>query len=307
MDRENQSEFSQIKQSLYDDPVKQLIINGVSTNITNDQVDQQMATNVSFLQQRAPWVLPNVSASGFLPSASSRVSDGGVVNAASNAAGQALVPGSLASLYGSGLAPGTFTVTTGPLPTVAGGVSVIVNGFFAPLLYVSPTQINFQVPWELGLGDGTSPFTVVVYGATAKGTRANSPINATFSNMVSAPIKIYSPGVFLARRADGTAVDGGAPAAAGDVIVVYATGLGPVSIPQPTGVLTPVVLSTTPQTPNVTIGNVPAQVLFSGLTPGTAGVYQINLVVPSGVPAGTAPLVVNIGGESSPVYNLATR
>jgi uncharacterized protein (TIGR03437 family) len=198
-------------------------------------------------------------------------------------------------------------VTTGPLPTVAGGVSVIINGFFAPLLYVSPTQINFQVPWELGLGDGTSPFTVVLYGPTAKGTRANTPVNGTFTNSVSAPIKTYAPGLWGARRADGSTVAAGAEAGAGDVIVVYATGLGPVSIPQATGVLTPAILSTTTQMPRVTIGGVDAQVQFSGLTPGTAGVYQINLVVPSGVPAGTAPLVVTIGGASSPVVNLATK
>ena len=307
MDWENQYEFNQIKQAVYDDPSKQLIINGVTTNVTNAQVDQQMAMNVSFLQQRAGYVLSNVTLSGFQPGSAIKIADGGVLNAASNAAGQALVPGSLATIYGAGLANTTFTVTTGPLPTVAGGVSVSVNGFFAPLLYVSPTQINIQVPWELGLGDGTSPFTVLVYGATTKGTRANSPVNATFSNMLSAPIKAYAPGVFLARTGDGTVVSGGSPAGAGDVIVVYATGLGPVSIPQPTGVLTPAVLSNTTQVPSVTIGGVAAQVQFSGLTPGTAGVYQINLVVPAGVPAGTAPLVVTIGGESSPAYSLATR
>ena len=190
----------------------------------------------------------------------------------------------------------------------AEGASVVVNGFLAPLLYVSPTQINFQVPWELGLGDGTSPFTVALYGATAKGTRATTPVNAIFGNTVSAPVKAYSPGVFpKAFRGDDSSVDGGSPAGAGDVIVMYATGLGPVSIPQATGVLTPQALSPTTLLPDVKIGGVRAEVLYSGLTQGTAGVYQINLVVPPGVPAGTAPLVVTIGGESSPVYNLAVR
>jgi uncharacterized protein (TIGR03437 family) len=307
MEWENQFEYNQIKQSVYEDPLKQLIVNGVSVDSSNDQFEQQAAKNVAFLEQRAPWVLPSAYGSGFLPPASIKVLDGGVVNAASNAAGQVIVPGSLATIYGTGLAPGTVMVTTGPLPSVAGGVSVIVNGFFAPLLYVSPTQINFQVPWELGMGDGTSPFTVAVHGPSVRGTRVNSLVNATLSNTVSAPVKVYGPGVFLARRGDGSAVDQSSPAHAGDIIVIYATGLGPVSIPQPTGVLTPAVVSTTTQVPSVTIGNIPAQVQFSGLTPGTAGVYQINLIVPPGVLSATMPLVVTIGGESSPAYNLAVR
>ena len=172
----------------------------------------------------------------------------------------------------------------------------------------SPTQINFQVPWELGLGDGTAPFTVTMDGPATKGTRAGSPVDATFGNIVAAPIKTYGPGVFLARRADGSAVADATPVSTGDVIVLYATGLGPVSTTQATGVLASSTnLVTTTQVPVVTIGGARAEILFSGLTPGTAGVYQINLRVPVAVPTGSAALVVTIGNESSVPYRLATR
>ena len=66
-------------------------------------------------------------------------------------------------------------------------------------------------------------------------------------------------------------------------------------------------LSNTVETPIVTIDGRRADILFSGLTPGTAGVYQINLRVPADVRAGGAPLVVTVGGQSSPVVNLPTR
>ena len=133
------------------------------------------------------------------------------------------------------------------------------------------------------------------------------PVNATFSNTITAPVKTYGPGVFVVLQSDGKLV-AAEPAGAGDTLVIYCTGLGPVTGPMTTGALAPLTaLSTTKETPTVTVGNIPADVLFSGQTPGTAGVYQINVRLGAGIPSGGAPLVVTIGGESSAPFALPTR
>src|SRR5438105_3478110 len=77
---------------------------------------------------------------------SPQISAGGIVNAASFQA--PIVRGSLATIFGSNLASGTAQAGTVPLPTILGGVQVTVAGTRAPVFYVSPTQINYQVPFE---------------------------------------------------------------------------------------------------------------------------------------------------------------
>ncbi len=252
-------------------------------------------------------MIAELAANGLQLPSSVVVAQGGAVNAATNAAGP-IAPGSGVSIYGSGFTDQTRSAPGAPLPTTLAGVSVYVNGFAVPLLFVSPNQINIQVPWELGVGDGTAPFTVTIDGPAIKGTRPNSPVSATFSNTVSAAVNRFAPGVYVALQgATGRPVSA-EPARSGDVLVVYAAGLGPVTVPVATGRLAPLdVLSYTVETPIVTIDGKRAELLFSGLTPGTAGVYQINLRVPADVRAGGAPLVITVGGQSSPAVTLPTR
>src|SRR5579871_5691120 len=82
-----------------------------------------------------------------------------VVNSASYVPGNA-APGSLATVFGSGLATTTATSVNFPLPTYLGNATVYVEGVAAPLLYVSPDQINFQIPWEAA--GGTNTIVVIV-------------------------------------------------------------------------------------------------------------------------------------------------
>jgi uncharacterized protein (TIGR03437 family) len=83
----------------------------------------------------------------------------------------------------------------------------------------------------------------------------------------------------------------------GQAIVLYANGLGPVSNTPATGAQSSsTTLSQTPTMPVVTIGGQQAQVFFSGLTPQTIGLYQINVLVPPNTPTGLQPLTVSIGG-----------
>jgi uncharacterized protein (TIGR03437 family) len=98
-----------------------------------------------------------------------------------------------------------------------------------------------------------------------------------------------------------------APATAGDALVIYCTGLGAVSPAVPAGTAAPSsTLSWTTGTVSVTLGGQPAHVLFSGLAPTYAGLYQVNAIVPAGIaPGSDVPVVLSVGGVSSPPVSVA--
>jgi adhesin/invasin len=101
----------------------------------------------------------------------------------------------------------------------------------------------------------------------------------------------------------------GSPATAGDVLVIYCTGLGAVNPAVPAGTAAPSSpLSETTNRVTVTLGGRPAQVAFSGLTPGFAGLYQVNAVVPEGVAAGDqVPVVLTVAGQAGRPVTIAVR
>ncbi len=308
MEWENQREYGQIRQAALDDPNKLWADGGVEKPVTAEKFESEVVYNGQFCRDRHPFVIAGLAPAGFqLAAGGPTLSDGGAVNAATNRAGP-LAPGSLVSLYGAALASATAQAATLPLSTTLGGVTVYVNGFPAPLLFVSPNQINLQIPWELGVGNGTTPIAVIVSGAPYFGTRTGAPVNGAPSNTIMAGVASVSPGVFAVVQADGSLTTTN-PAGAGDVLIVYANGLGAVDNPVPTAQAAPGdILSRTLATPSVTIGSVTAEVSFSGLAPGFVGLYQINVKVPSGVRAGSAtPLVVSIGGQSSTPASISTR
>jgi len=183
--------------------------------------------------------------------------------------------GSFCSLFVTGLSVVTAQNGPLPLPTMLSGTQVLVNGTPAPLTYVSSSQINFQVPWDAAIGTAVT-FQVI-------GPQGSSP--AVIMPLFVAPGLFQSNGYVIAQRSDSSAVVGqlGSPVTGGDVIVVYATGLGPVNCPVVTGQGNQAACNTT-QTPVVMFNNQQAEVLYSGLTPGFPGLYQINLVVPGQPP-----------------------
>ncbi len=216
------------------------------------------------------------------------LANGAAVNSATSS-GAILAPGSLVSVYGVGMATTAAGAPQLPLLTVQSGTSVLVNGRAAPLLYISPGQVNIQLPWEIPAGQAT----------------ITASLNGAVSNAISGNVGLYSPGIFVCVYVDGAPVNSSRPAGAGDVIVCYATGLGPVTPTPPSG-SPPSGLSTTTATLNSTIGGVTAPVLFSGLS-GFVGLYQVNVQVPAGVGAGSKPVVFTIGGQPSPPSTIATK
>ncbi len=212
----------------------------------------------------------------------------GIVNAASYRNG--LAPGSLFTIFAGNLSGGTATAASASWATSWNGISVKINGIAAPLDYVSPTQINAQVPFEIT--PGTAQLTTGSNGTTA------GPVALT--------IQSTAPGIFVdasgrapAINQDGTLNRPGNPAPVGSYISVYLTGQGLVDQPVATGASPPIrTVSNTLARTTATIGGTPATVSFSGLAPGLVGLGQVNLLVPS-VPAGDQPVIVTIGEVAS--------
>jgi uncharacterized protein (TIGR03437 family) len=218
----------------------------------------------------------------------------GVVNAGSSAPFTAgLAPGELLTLYGVNLASGTQVASGIPFPTTLGNVQVTINGIPAPLYYVTATQLSAIVP----------------YGVTGSIAKVQVFNNNVASNSVTALIAKTAPGVLTQLQnglgygdvvhSDGTLVNANNPAQIGETVSVYLTGLGAVSPTIADGAAgLPYPYATTPAgTITAYIGGVQATVGYSGLAPGLAGLYQINLTVPAGLTAGDNNL--DIAGPDS--------
>jgi uncharacterized protein (TIGR03437 family) len=300
---EHKRDYDLLKPSIYEDPFKQFEVAGVVKDSSNAIFEQQANENIEFIQLRNAFVMSDLLANGWQPSSAVAISAGGVVNAAPNG-GASVSPGALVTLYGLGFTDKILQGPAGAWPTTLGGVTVFVNGFAAPIQFISPNQINVMVPWELGLGDGTAPFTVSVGGTKAKGTRDGSPVNSTFSNSIVVAVAEASPGIHAVTQADFTPVVS-RPAKSGDVLIAWVNGVGPVNGNVASGAVSPSSpLAECLQTPTVTVGGRNAEVQFCGLSPGFVGAYQVNFKVPDGVPSGSASLTISARGQNSPVFSL---
>jgi hypothetical protein len=225
-----------------------------------------------------------------------------------------------------------------------GGVQVVFNGsplggactteskppncFPASLMFVSSTQINFQVPWELE-GPIDAPACGGACGAYSQYLWFDFFVfvqdelfvpNICINCVLDCPnrtgpcgLRVFFalPAVFqMNAQHEGAILDTNYnlvsstnPTSPDAVVQIYCTGLGPVSVPQQDGVaapLSPLAVSTSGVL--ATIGGVPATVEWAGLTPSSVGLYQVNVVVPN-VPAGFLPVILSANGISStPVY-----
>jgi uncharacterized protein (TIGR03437 family) len=236
----------------------------------------------------------------FLPPAEPpRIRENGVVNAAS---GQPVIaPGSLVSIFGDNLAPDEQVAVSVPFPSQMNSVAVRVNGEAVPLQFVSRQQINFFLPLETANRNLSS--IVVSYAGAA----------STPAPQTAGQFQMEAPGIFtLSADGQGAVLIGGIgliaraagersrPARRGEVVEIYATGLGSVSNPPPPGAPGTAASQTTGST-IATIGGVRAEVLYSGLAPGLVGVYQVNALIPASAPAGDrVPIAIQVGEPGLP-------
>lgn len=195
-------------------------------------------------------------------------------------------PGSLFSIFGNFMASGTLTATP-PLPLSLNGTVVTFNGTPCPLLYISPTQINAQVPAEAALGLAT--VAVSYNGTSSSATMQVLPASpGFFSNSVGPLPGIGFVPLAIAQHADYSPVTAANPARAGEIVIFYGTGIGPVSPAVASGQPAPDTpnLAVTTGTYSATVNGIDAPVSFLGLTPGLVGVMQLNLQIPNEIPSG---------------------
>jgi uncharacterized protein (TIGR03437 family) len=228
----------------------------------------------------------------------------GLVHAASYAKFAPLAPGSIFSLFGQNLATSRSAASSLPLPKQLGDAQVTLGGLPVPLFYAGEGQVNGQVPFELTAGTKAS-LLVTVKGVAAP------PDEITLADA--------QPGIFTVDQSGSGAgvildaayrpLSASNPAKVGDIILVFCTGLGLTDPKVVSGTASPSDPPATVVNPvTATIGGINAPVHFAGLTPGFAGLYQVNVQVPAGVSAGSAvPLVLSQGGVRSNSVTIAVR
>jgi uncharacterized protein (TIGR03437 family) len=173
---------------------------------------------------------------------------------------------------------------------VLGGTTVTLNGTAVPLLLVTSTQINLQLPFNLPPGPAI--------------LRVNN--GAQTSQPMVVQIDAAAPGLFRVFSSAGNPVDTSNPARLGDTIVIYATGLGPVTPPAVAGAAAP--FAATNSSVTVNVAGTSLTPAFAGLSPGSTGVYQVNVVLPQNLgPNAAARVFIAVGGVSSNALTIALR
>lgn len=194
--------------------------------------------------------------------------------------GGAVAPGGIVAIFGEDLARGVAHASTIPLPTDLLGTTVTVNGMPAPLFYVSPQQVNAQIPFDARIG--TALVQVRRAGVLSAERRLEIvPVSVGLWNLTINPVSgAVNPGAF----------------SRGARLLLYATGLGALERPVATGAAATnaneAIASVTAK-----LEGIPLTVEYAGAAPGFVGLYQINVVLPSTPVEGT--LVVTAGGFDS--------
>jgi uncharacterized protein (TIGR03437 family) len=234
-------------------------------------------------------------------------SSNGVQNSASltlAAPGAPVAPGEFISIFGQQLSGGQSPAGAGSLPTALAGTTVLIgsqtgsaNGQFQalPLQFASGGQVNALVPY--GTSTNTNQQILLQWGTA-------------YAPAVYVDVAAAQPGIFQYGNQQGIITDAKGnligpmnPAHAGDAVVIYCTGLGVVSPAVADGAVTPISpLSMVQNDVTVTIGGLPAGVLFAGLAPTGIGLYQINVSVPSGIsPGDQIPVNLTVDQQPGPV------
>ena len=235
------------------------------------------------------------SAARLLQFTGSGITISAVANGASNLTG-AISPGEVVVLYGSGLGPAklvSYQAVNGTVANTLAGVSAYFNGAPAPLIYVSATQVAAVVPYAIT--GGSAQVFVSYQGQTS------APVTVQVAAAAPALFTLDGSGKGQAAAVNQDASINGAakPASAGKFISLYATGFGQTNPPGRDGAINATPLPVPVAAVTATVGGKPATITpggFAGGAPGSvAGVMQVNVQVPTGLTAGNAPVVIQVG------------
>jgi uncharacterized protein (TIGR03437 family) len=219
-----------------------------------------------------------------------------IVNAADYTAN--IAPGGLISVFGEQLSPVNLATSEIPVPTALADSCLTVNGLPVPILFVSPGQINAQMPFEM-IGD----VTMILRTPGGVSDNFNLSIIPGAPAVFRANIPQLGPTPVVVRNSNGKLVTGADPVHRGDALIIWATGLGQTTPAGQTGLPSPSKpLAQALNVPQITLGNMDLPLIYAGLAPHYVGVYQINVQVPRNVPSGlSVPLVINQGGTSTTI------
>ncbi len=220
-----------------------------------------------------------------------------IVNAADLST--AVAPGGLISLFGTDLSPVNIATNELPLPTALGDSCLTVNGLPVPMIFVSPGQINAQLPFQ-----SAGNVTLILRTPGGVSDNFNIVIQPSAPSVFRAVVEGYdSPVATIVRASNQALVTTSNPVHRGDVLTVYLTGMGQTApavesgVPAPSDPLAIAVVA-----PQVSLGGVSLPVLYAGLAPGSVGLYQINVSVPHNVPAGLSiPFKITQGSGGTTV------
>ena len=227
-----------------------------------------------------------------------------VVNAASYIGG-AVSPGEMVTIFGTGIGPATAAgattdPATGKLATTIGGVQVLFNGTPAPMIYASSTQVSAVVPYEMALI--SNPSVWITYAGQISNAYPLT-VAATAPGLFAQNASGSGPGAILNQ--DNSLNGPSHPAAKGSIVQMFMTGEGQTTPLGITGKITGVTLpppQVTPAPVQPILVSTGGQALYTyaGEAPGmVAGVMQLNVQIPAGVPSGPLEVLVSIGGVSS--------
>lgn len=264
---------------------------GIYLPMSSLETDDIVITTSTGLTQVIP---ANLSYTTYQP----QWSGAGVVNAASFIG--PVAPGSIVSVFGSFLSLTTASAAATPLPATLAGTSITINGETAPLFYVSPTQINLQIPPDISSGTATLE------------TGPNGYFNGTYDGF-QITVTASAPGIFTWGQNRAAVLNGDDslntpqnPAHPGGTVSVYCTGQGALDQPVGAGAPTPSGALIHPLLPvTASIGTTAVDVLFGGMAPGLVGACQVNLLVPD-LPPGDYPVAIRVGTavSNAPVMSI---
>jgi uncharacterized protein (TIGR03437 family) len=236
------------------------------------------------------------------PNVAPILADDGILSNLNPRLGGPLAPGMIVQIFGQDLAGGQAQppLQDGRLPDAFNNVTVQVGALRAPLYFLSPGQINAQIPFEL---NPDQQYPVVVRSG---GALSVAEVISVVS--VQPGVAAFPDGRAIAQDESFQLITDSNPARRGRSIILYLVGMGATRPGVVSGVLSPAAtLASVAEPPQVTIDGRAARILFAGLTPGLVGLYQINVEVPADSAPGLRPLLVTQGSAASNAVQLPVQ